>query len=57
MSAPYARLQSRIQEIGNKMKTRKTPCQGHGKPAPSIVAMECPGCGEWNNVNGKWVRP
>jgi hypothetical protein len=38
------------------MKTRKTPCQGHGKPAPSIVAMECPGCGEWNNVNGKWVR-
>jgi hypothetical protein len=57
MSDPYARLQSRIQEIGNKMKTRKTPCQGHGKPAPSIVAMECPGCGEWNNVNGKWVRP
>lgn len=36
------------------MKIRKTPCQGHGKPLG--VAMECPACGEWKNVNGKWVR-
>ena len=38
------------------MKTRKTPCQGHGKPSPTIVAMECPACGAWDNVNGKWTR-
>ncbi len=38
------------------MKARKTPCQGHGKPQAGVVAMDCLGCGEWNNVNGKWVR-
>ena len=39
------------------MKARKTPCQGHGKPRPETTGMICMGCGEWENVNGKWVRP
>ena len=39
------------------MKARKTPCKDHGKPKPEIVAIDCPGCGEWNNVNGNWYRP
>ena len=60
MNDPLAQLSLgdtlKTQQIGNKMKTRKTPCQGHGKPSPTIVAMECPACGAWDNVNGKWTR-